>query len=92
MEPSPPASIFTPVESHALNGGVQYVYQFPNGYGASVIQGPYSYGGLEGRWEIGILKNDELCYDSGITDDVLGWLSDAQAAEILIKIAALTND
>ena len=28
--------------------GSQWVYRFPNGYGASVIRGPWSYGGPEG--------------------------------------------
>ena len=31
---------------------IQKIYSFPNGYGASVIKGKYTYGGPEGLWEI----------------------------------------
>ena len=46
------------------NNQIQKIYSFPNGYGASVIKGPYSYGGPDGKWELAVLKNDEICYDN----------------------------
>lgn len=49
---------------------------FKNGYGVSVIIGPYSYGGHEGLYELAVIEKDgSLCYDTPITDDVLGWLT-----------------
>ena len=56
--------------------GVQIVHLFPNGYGASVVKHDMSYGGKQGLWEMAILKNGELCYNTSVTSDVLGHLSD----------------
>ena len=74
-----------------VNGGVQKVYKFPNGYGASVIKGPYTYGGKDGKWELAVLKGDELCYDTDITSDVIGHLNDPEMDAILRRIERLPN-
>ena len=73
--------------------------RFMNGYGASVIQSSMSYGGSSGLLEIAVLrylgqKNDEfeLCYDTHITSDVLGHLSQDHACAILDQIAELPPD
>ena len=55
-------------------GGIQKEYQFDNGYGASVICHAGSYGGKNGRWELAVLLHGILCYDTSITNDVLGHL------------------
>ena len=62
---------------------------FPNGYGASVIFGPCTYGCEEGKFELAVLKNDHLCYDSGITDDVMPYLEPDDVTKLLQQIAAL---
>lgn len=49
----------------------QYTFSFPNGYGASVVRGGYTYGGSEGLWELAVLDADgHLTYNTPITDDV----------------------
>ena len=57
----------------------QLLFKFPNNYGASVIIGPMTYGGKDGLYELAVIKwegdNWKLCYDTAITDDVLGYLS-----------------
>ena len=58
-----------------LNNGVRHVYEFDNGYGASVIKHDYSYGGRDGLWELAVLNGEELCYTSSITEDVIGHLT-----------------
>ena len=73
--------------------GVQKVYRFENGYGASVVRFHGSYGGDSGQLELGVVKftGDEykLTYQTPITEDVLGYLSDSDVAAILDRIAAL---
>lgn len=62
-------------ETNYVNNGVQHVYKFDNGYGASVVKHDFSYGGKNGLWEIAVLNEGDLCYTSGITEDVIGHLS-----------------
>ena len=76
-------------ETNYPNDGVQHVYAFPNGYGASVIKTDYSYGGKNGLWEIAVLKDEEICYTSDITDDVIGHLSWDNVEDYLLEIKSL---
>ena len=72
------------------NGGIQRLYKFDNGFGVSVIKGPYSYGGEEGLWELGVLgKDGHLTYETPITDDVEGYLTESAVDNLLERIAAL---
>jgi hypothetical protein len=68
---------------HPFGGGVQRIYRFPNGYGASVIKTSLSYGGKSNLWELAVVKfvnpvmdGFVLDYDTPITSDVIGWLDD----------------
>jgi hypothetical protein len=73
--------------------GYQKVWQFPNGYGASVVSGPYTYGGEQGLFELAVLRFDDsgytLTYDTPITSDVLGHLTPEDVATTLDAIEAL---
>ena len=70
--------------------GVQSRVLFENGYGASVVRHEYSYGGKDGLYELAVLSNEgELTYDTPITNDVLGYLTDKDVTEVLIKIQQL---
>ena len=77
------------VETNNHNGGIQKVYKFPNGYGASVIRHKGSYGYSKGLWELAVLEGDELCYDTEITDDVIGHLNDPEVDRLLRRIQQL---
>jgi hypothetical protein len=85
----------TPVKTAFRNDGVQKLYRFGNGYGASVVRSKFSYGGTSGLWEICVVLWDgqmyEPIYDTPITDDVVGWLSDSDVAELLSQIEALPS-
>ena len=76
-----------------LNGGTQALYFFKNGYGASVVQHSFSYGGDEGFWELAVITGDidnyQLNYDTPITNDVLGYLTERDVDEVLDKIENL---
>lgn len=81
------------VYTKEANGGLQEVYRFANGYGASVIRGgSYAYGGLE----LAVAKfnsednNDwNICYDTSVTDDVIGYLNEETLAATLADIQNL---
>lgn len=70
--------------------GTQWKYDFPNGYGASVIND--GYGGESGLYEVGVFHGGHLTYKTPITDDVLGYLTAEQVSEALDAIAALTEE
>lgn len=68
---------------------------YPNNYGISVIRNLYSYGGREGLYEIAVLKMtpemeySELCYDTPITNDVVGHLTPEDVTEYMKQIQEL---
>lgn len=69
--------------------GVYARTKYPNGYGASVVRGPYTYGGDLGLYEIAVMTEAGLCYTTPITDDVIGRLSEDDVTRVLGEIAAL---
>ena len=76
---------------------IQKLYRFEgNNYGASVIQGSFTYGYKEGLWELAVIKfNGEdwhLCMDTPITDDVIGYLTEKQVQDLLGKIDQLQEE
>ena len=73
-------------------GGVQARIQFDNGYGASVVKTPYTYGGDKGLYELAVLDSDgRLTYDTPITNDVIGYLRDIDVTDVMEKIQQLPN-
>ena len=83
-----------PILTMSARGGTQKRYRFPNNYRTSVVKHKYSYGGDEGLWELAVLKfdnehNSKIVYDTPITNDVIGWLSDDEVEGILSQIEAL---
>lgn len=80
--------------------GVQAVEIFPNGYGVSVVRvktfcgGGYgSYTSNEQEWELAVIKGTKerfsLCYDTHITNDVIGHLSDCEVSRIMKEVQEL---
>ena len=65
------------------------VIEFENGYSASIVSHDLSYGGQEGLFEIAILHDGEMVYDTWITPDVIGYLDFAGVAAILKDIEEL---
>ena len=74
-------------------GGVQYIFRFPNDYGASVVKNMFSYGHQKDLWELGVVIFDgdvpSLTYNTKITDDVCGNLTDEDVAKLLKEIRYL---
>lgn len=81
-----------------ITSEVDYTYCFPNGYGASVIKKKdISYGWLYDLWELAVLRfyNDgtfDLVYDTPITNDVLGFLTDNEVESVLNNIFNLKRN
>jgi hypothetical protein len=71
-------------------GGIQAVVQFPNGYGASIVKTPYTYGGDRGLYELAVFgKDGHITYSTTITNDVLGNLSEQEVEKTLMDIKNL---
>lgn len=79
---------FNPHPNHL--GGVQARIQFENGYGASVVCTPYTYGGDKGLYELAVLDSEgHLTYATPITNDVEGYLSEDDVTNLLEQIQLL---
>lgn len=78
---------------HSILGGSQVIYKFDNGYGASVVQHAFSYGSEDDLSELAVLKfnGDEwdFTYDTEITGDVIGYLTEEDVQELLTQIEKL---
>ena len=85
-------------EPHHFNGLAAKMF-FKNGYGISVVRfkmsnGCYgSYTNNDNEWEIAILKAEEndydLCYDTPITNDVLGFQTEQDVTNVMKKVQEL---
>ena len=64
-------------------------HTFPNGYGASIITGQNAYSSENAPYELAVLHNNEITYDTPLTGDVLGYLTEEEVNEYLLKIEAL---
>jgi hypothetical protein len=97
---------FTPIYSDVrdISNNSQWIYKFPNGRGASVIRGPYSYGGKEGLFELAVIKFNNTAsptgwtegwkvdYSTPITRDVIGWLTEEELQKKLLLISKLPSE
>lgn len=72
------------------NFGVVSRIKFDNGFGASVVKGPHSYGGNDGLYELAVLdSDDELTYMTPVTNDVEGYLTEEDVTKLLTQIQNL---
>ena len=77
-------------QPHPAGMGQQCIVQYSNGYGASIVQGPNTYGGKDGLYEIAVFgKDGHITYDTPITNDVLGYLSEQEVEKTLSDIKKL---
>jgi hypothetical protein len=79
-----------PSESFSPFGGDGWTFTFDNGYGASVVRHPYSYG-YPNLWELAVTHSGKLCYNTPITSDVLGHLTEQEVCFYLDEINALQS-
>jgi len=79
-------------------GHYEYRFKFDNGYGASVIKHYGSYGYENDLFELAVLffieedgevVSSGITYDTPITDDVVGYLTNDEVLDLLLKIKKL---
>jgi len=87
------------IERGIHKGGTQRLYRFDNNLGASVVRHNFSYGNEQGNWELAVIEfhgeaDDDwtITYDTPITNDVLGNLTEAEVNETLEQIKSLSKD
>ena len=84
-------------ETHPMGNGFMSKMFFPNGYGISVVRFKSPFGGGSftngDQWEVAVLKGNhedwDLCYDTDITNNVIGYLTDNEVTEIMGRIQNL---
>ena len=86
------------VELNNHLNGVQKIYKFENGYGASVVCHDGSYGGPydefeKNLWEIAVLDSEGvITYHTPVTQDVIGRASDDEVTRVLKEISELGSE
>lgn len=73
--------------------GSQAKMFFKNGYGVSVITGFGAYGNESNPYEVAVIMKSgdgfEICYNTPITDDVIGYCNEEDVTEIMKKVQEL---
>jgi hypothetical protein len=78
------------IDFNSINNGMQLLLRFDNNYGLSIVCHSFSYGNDNNKFEIAVIKfNSEdnkdwnICYDTDITNDVLGYQSKEDVINII---------
>jgi len=70
--------------------GIQARITFENGYGASIVKGPHTYGGRDGLYELAVLDEaGKMTYETSVTDDVEGYLTQQEVTDLMEQIQKL---
>ena len=81
---------FFPINDAPFMVGKKARMRFDNGYGVSVVSHSYSYGGRDGLYEVAVLdSNDELTYDTPVTNDVIGYLTEEDVTDVMKQVQEL---
>ena len=74
----------------------QWRFKFDNGFGASVIKHEFSYGFENDLFELAVLEwtgdYHEITYDTPITNDVIGYLTNDKVMDYLYQIKNLKGE
>ncbi len=73
----------------SFKGAKQAVEEFENGYGVSVLFGSCFYSNGINSFELAVLNGGEIDYNTGITEDVFGYLSEDEVTEVMRKVQLL---
>lgn len=73
----------------SIDSLMKAIIQFENGYGVSVLFGGLAYSNGIDTYELAVLKDGLLCYDTEITNDVIGYIEKEEVTNIMIRIQQL---
>lgn len=76
-------------DSLLFNGHKQATLNFYNGYGVSVLFGKSFYSNGVDTFELAVLKDGKLCYDTPITSDVVGYIKSDKVTELMKAVQEL---
>ena len=76
---------------HLLSYEKHAVMEFENGYGISVIFGEQFYSNGVDTYEVAIIKDNHVCFDTPLTDTVLAYQSEDEVTEIMRKVQELNK-
>jgi hypothetical protein len=69
------------------DGGIHATMDFENGFGVSVVQSPYTYGGDRGLYELAVIKHGDIHYDNPVAKgDVVGYLRPEDVTDAMLVI------
>lgn len=69
--------------------GIKYRIYYANRYGVSLIKTDYSHGGDQELWEMAVLKDDKLCFDTHIASRTIGFLTEEDIISLCKKVCML---
>ena len=64
---------------------------FPSLYGASIISKPGSYGYEQGLYELAVLYDGIITYNTDITDNVVGYITEDEAVDLVKRISKIND-
>ena len=76
---------------------IRYMVEYPNGYTVSIVKNmyangmPMSYGSGDDLWELGVMKDGRLCYDTPVADDVCGFLTADEVVSLAREVRGLSQ-
>jgi hypothetical protein len=74
-------------EPHPMGMGILARVEFDNGYGATVVKTPYTYGGDKDLYELAVWKDGTIHYDNPVAKgDVVGYLREEDVTDAMLLI------
>ena len=77
---------YTNLDFYPHHNGFQAIANFPNGYGVSIL--PEADGQT---YEVAVLRNGSVCYDSGLTTDTFRYVTRDSARDVYFLVQALSS-
>ncbi len=76
-------------EPHSGGMGERATLEFDNGYSVSVVSGQMFYTSPNQPYEAAVMDDNGLCYDTPVTDDVIGHLTKSGVTDVMKQIQEL---